>query len=355
MLKKLVQVLKMLMLFKGGKSCEYINCIILQLHLLDYNKNINSPTWQMFKNQFSVFNEESGEVSFSVLARTVLGHSMKSEVEHMSARYRQINRVREIDDAIMADGGAVFKSDNNWRKKYTKESDMVITVGEFMKSRIRDIAGGGATMYDGTTDGYQSKANAGSHQLPLAKQSAFWTNNLDQHWGTHVNFIKQWTNSCFGAEVVRVWPEMDQHMVLGDDHPDAPAEEEAGEESGEEGDEDNTPQHPDECSVPGEQDEANIRFYPRGTEGVAHEAPPGCFDEEEEEGDENSDASEVPQQDQEVEEIDDPRANQSWEQQGRVHSGLILPEGARRKRARTVNEGPMGFMVEPRGKDMVEE
>jgi hypothetical protein len=43
--------------------------ILLNMLVLDYQKRINTPAWQMFVNNFSLFNEESGEMSFSALAR----------------------------------------------------------------------------------------------------------------------------------------------------------------------------------------------------------------------------------------------------------------------------------------------
>ena len=342
-IKKLLPVLKMLMLFKEGKSCEYIQGIMFQLHLLDYHKTINSPTWQMFKNQASVFNEESGEVSFSILARTVLGHSNKADIDHMNDRYKQINSVREIDDALVTEGGAVFKSDRNWRKEYTKDSEQVTTVAEFMKSRIRDIASGNARMYDGSKESYKSKVKAADHQVPFSKQKRFWLNGVKGYWDKYIERMTGWTDSSWGAQLVDIWPEMSQDDMIPTP-PISPPYNYYAEEDGD-------VVHPDFApdGTPGEQHGDDIRYYPRGTDGVTHEAPPGYWGTDVDDSGVESEGSMQDQSDEEpveeaVEEVRDPRLDESWKQQGNVHSGLII--SGRRKRSRKSAVGPDAFLVQ---------
>jgi hypothetical protein len=110
--------------------------------------------------------------------------------------------------------------------------------------------------------------------------------------------------------------------------------------------------HPDFApdGTPGEQHGDDIRYYPRGTDGVTHEAPPGYWgtdvDEDsgvESEGSMQDQADEEPVEEA-VEEVRDPRLDESWKQQGNVHSGLII--SGRRKRSRKSAVGPDAFLVQ---------
>ena len=46
--------------------------------------------WDVFKNNASVFNEESGEVVFSVLARDIASSGVRSDCEAVSRKFRII-------------------------------------------------------------------------------------------------------------------------------------------------------------------------------------------------------------------------------------------------------------------------
>ena len=358
-LKKLVPMLKLLILLRGGKdSTEYIRCILVQLQLLKYHQQHDDALWTMFCNQFSVFNEESGEISFSILARTVLGHSNKSDLEHMNTMYRQINRVRQIDDSFQNDGGATFKSDKNWHKKFTSDSEMVTTIGQFVKARVREIAIGRFTQYDGKTTGYTNIEKAREHQIPFAKTTRFWKDSIEQQFDHEMSKVKEWEGSNVGSKVVSVWPEIlpgvmndapapgpvnlnsvdeiavaendDQSIISYGSKPDSDPDEESSVESFEElvraplSEDEREPGSVDHRRAVRESSPEQLE------ENEPFEAEQDPVEEKEQEPVEEEDASD-----------EDPHKTQKWQNWSSKLKTLIIREGRSRKRSRTGQE----FMV----------
>ena len=350
-LRKLLPVLKLLMLLKeGADSTEYIRCIIMQLNLLKYDQCQDNVKWKMFVNQFSVFNEEAGEISFSILARTVSGHSNKTDLEHMNTMYQQINRVRQIDDDFEAEGGAIFKSGKHWHKKYNEDSEMVVTIGQFVKARVREIVTGRFTQYDGDKAGYTNKEAAQAHQIPFDKTSTFWRADIGADWDAHSEKVKQWVHSNFGSQVVSVWPEVQPQAVV--DMPAFHADSRLDERM-----------HrrrryvPSPCSpVSGMEDASPELGSFESEEEFSFCSADREFDSDEERGWRSDDPRrELPddvlsdedqaggkEEVEEEEEEPDPRQTQSWKNWGSVDPALIVPGGRARKRTKPSSE----FMVE---------
>jgi len=60
---------------------NYIYAMLLQTLFLCYQHAHNLPAWRMLVSDFSVFNEESCEMSLAVLARATIGHTTRHKVE----------------------------------------------------------------------------------------------------------------------------------------------------------------------------------------------------------------------------------------------------------------------------------
>ena len=164
-LKKQYAVIKALMALADGNSNGYVMSSILNLLVVFYQKNKNLPTWQMMEKYSAMYNEESGEISFGTLARTILGHTNKTEVKHLSNYYVSINKLREIDDEMMEDNGKKFKQDKNWRKEYKEDDPMVVETTAFLKARIRELKSNKFTVYSGKSAGFKNKVAAAKHQV----------------------------------------------------------------------------------------------------------------------------------------------------------------------------------------------
>ena len=55
------------------------------------------------KENMHMYNEELGEISFSVLARCVLGDNHKSDLQHMRSLYKLLPVYRDTKDQLLAD------------------------------------------------------------------------------------------------------------------------------------------------------------------------------------------------------------------------------------------------------------
>ena len=72
-------LLKLFMLIGGAKCNEYIKALSASLMLWSHCEQRDHPCWQLFKHNASAFNEESGEISLSVLARDISRGGVRSD------------------------------------------------------------------------------------------------------------------------------------------------------------------------------------------------------------------------------------------------------------------------------------
>lgn len=93
-----VHITRLLKLFFCLGSPIYEEACLAQLLILSHLRRYNHPVWQMFQHNLSAFNEECGELSFSVLSRSTQGDSLRSDIEHMNDTYRLIHLYRSVAD-----------------------------------------------------------------------------------------------------------------------------------------------------------------------------------------------------------------------------------------------------------------
>ena len=99
-----VRLLNVFMLFDTKGSREYQRSIACHLRMLNHWSRSNHPLWDVFKKNPCAFNEEVGEVSFSVLSRHVSHHSDRSNVTAVSAKYRLSRAIMQVTDDFKEDG-----------------------------------------------------------------------------------------------------------------------------------------------------------------------------------------------------------------------------------------------------------
>lgn len=107
MLTCTVRLLKVFYLMKGFHTSSgsqiYRRAIIQQMVIFLYLQKHNLPAWHMFKHNLAVYNEESGEISFSMLSRCVLGDTLKFDFEHLNKMYRMMNVYLQCRGAVAED------------------------------------------------------------------------------------------------------------------------------------------------------------------------------------------------------------------------------------------------------------
>ena len=106
-----------------GKFHNYPKVILMNLLILDYWRTQDHVVWKMMKSNFGILNEESGEQTFSLLGRSVLGDTVLSQFDHMNKVYSLLPITRSIKGEIMQDQHS--SSSISWRHTIHDDSDEV--------------------------------------------------------------------------------------------------------------------------------------------------------------------------------------------------------------------------------------
>jgi hypothetical protein len=202
-------MLQLLIILAETKSNGYIRSVIMQILIILHQKNHNLPTWKILDKSLSLFNEEAGEMSFSVLSRCVLGDTIKHKLDYMNNMYSSIHFMQEVDLEMREDNGKKFTQDHNFRHSFSEDSPEVSATKEFILSRIRLAIHGDLRQYDGTQKGYTSAVSSANHQTVFIRKVPLWDLNVGEMLDKHIAKTKDiFINTNFGQRHVFYWPEM---------------------------------------------------------------------------------------------------------------------------------------------------
>jgi hypothetical protein len=218
-------VVRVLMLLipdnKGYRS--YIRSNIMQMLILAYQEQENTVAWRMLIDDASTFNEEIGEMSFSVLSRCVIGDTNTNSHKHLSDMYALIPAFYALSNDIRNDvnkhGPKV-----SWRRFVKPGGEEVKAVEAFLKTRIRQASHNRLMVYDGSSAAYKSAANAGSRMQHPPDRAPLWRNDIRATLETDIKASKRLFVTHFMHLFTEVWPEMKAEVQGGEIIPgDLPA------------------------------------------------------------------------------------------------------------------------------------
>jgi hypothetical protein len=165
----------------------------------------------------AMFNEELGELTFSILARSVLSDHTKDDFEHMDRLFRLLRVYRDVKGDVVSDTTGASNS-LNWRHKINKEGEEVVTTELFFKRIIRQMVSGTYTSYDGTPKCYTNAATAATLKVRPASPAVYMSKDaLDAYVLNVLASIKVDMNTNFLFPYKHIWPECINH---DDDHDD---------------------------------------------------------------------------------------------------------------------------------------
>ena len=214
--KHLALLLRINLMFKQKNA--YCRSMFMHMLLLLYQNKHKLPAWQMYEKSASVFNEEVGEISLSVLSRVVLGDTLKSDFDHMSRLYLLQHHYRAVAKEIRIDEQRKERAPTG----YTMVAKRVVAqtkVTEFMLATIAAIEANTYRIYSGTTKktnpAYQPKSNESAGAREERKNCmSFWlahSSNARQV-GTSLLKLEQDAKNKYcqtwGLKIKDVWPEM---------------------------------------------------------------------------------------------------------------------------------------------------
>lgn len=82
---------RLLKVFLCFRSAAYEPALLFNMIILHYLRDKQHPVWKMFNNNLAAFNEEPGELSFSLLQRFTRKDTLRADFEHLDEKYKLIS------------------------------------------------------------------------------------------------------------------------------------------------------------------------------------------------------------------------------------------------------------------------
>ena len=136
-LSKLPGIIRLLMCLQKNTSDVYMNSLLSELLVKSNNLEEGLPTFDLFDNAFSLFNEEVGEMSFSVLARLMYSKSHEVNLEIVNKLFILVHEYAALDDELLFDGG--IQGMRNGYIKVDYEGTAALAIRAFMSTVIRQL------------------------------------------------------------------------------------------------------------------------------------------------------------------------------------------------------------------------
>ena len=214
-IKMLCRMIKLLCLLARGRHNGYVRACILQLLIVLHQKRHNLPAWQMLEASVSTFNEEAGEMSFSMLARAVLGDTLKSKHEHLSKLYSMIHVYLDCEKEFYLDRFSMERK-KNYRRNVADDEEVIDTVASYVNGILREITKGHFLVYDGKKASFDSKLVAARHLKEIRSRVPLWVDDIRKTLLAHLSRAEELFISDWGSDrYFTIWPEIAHKEIEG--------------------------------------------------------------------------------------------------------------------------------------------
>ena len=193
----------------------YSRSIMMQLLNLMHQRDNKLPMWQMFSKSTAVYNEEIGEISFSILSRVVLGDTTKCSFKHMNILYGLIHTYRANNEDMTREQSRTARK--HMRFDISKKHDSLDAVKSFILHMIREVKADTYRVYSGkahkANPAYLDASAASSRKTERKEVMTFWerstTITLNKQLYTMMKQAKAtYFGTWAGTNCVEQWPEM---------------------------------------------------------------------------------------------------------------------------------------------------
>jgi hypothetical protein len=131
---------RLLKVFLCLRSAVYEPALLLNMAILEYLKDKEHPVWTMFNNNLGAFNEEAGELSFSLLQRFTRKDTLKADFKHLDEKYKLISLFYECSKDFKAElSSDGFSADYLHAMEIKPDSDDVKAVGAHFNKILEDM------------------------------------------------------------------------------------------------------------------------------------------------------------------------------------------------------------------------
>ena len=152
------EMLRVIQVPGRGNAHNYPKMMLSNLLIIDHWRTTNYVGLQMMKDNMQIVNEEIGETTFSMLGRVVLGHTIKSDFEHMCKMYSLLPLYRDVVNEFELEDQ---KPDSiNWHHEIKVGDECIAGSALCLRGVIRDIVNGQYQSYNGEPQCYKSQRSA---------------------------------------------------------------------------------------------------------------------------------------------------------------------------------------------------
>ena len=154
----------------------------------------------MFENNAYIANEECGEISFSVLARSSVSSSAKSKFDTVNRHYMDL-RTYMTSSQDHRLGKHLSEFHGSGREQIKDDDPALAATSEHIRMVIRSLKAGTHTEYNGEKEGFKNAGKAKANQMPLHHSNKVWLEqDIDEA-------MENMESKLFGKFLVRSYQE----------------------------------------------------------------------------------------------------------------------------------------------------
>jgi hypothetical protein len=220
-------LLKLFMLIGTPNCSDYIRALSASIMLWSHYEQCQHPCWQLFQHNASAFNEESGEVSLSILARDISRGGVRSDCKKVSQTFKLVKAKAEVAEDIGIDiAGDDFGSEENGRCIKTDSPEVKATAA-YLRTVIRHISSESYRHYDKECGRLASGARTARPTVSMQPFAACFR-SVGPAVDSAVEKLRTSTVAFWTAAHADIWPGAVPAIDFGSDQSDVEADEAGG-------------------------------------------------------------------------------------------------------------------------------
>ena len=202
-----------------GTPHFYPRVQMTHLCVLAYWENIGHVAYDMMENNMACVSEDLGELSFSMLARCVLGDHVKSDIVHMDKLYKLLPVYRDLKQEI---GDDTKNPDSmGWHHTIQPDAVEVSAVAFFFDRMIGEVFSNTFRSYSGVSAGYKSRNAAAEYMTEDFTEPVYIDNYDDLKIHDILRSIPPALQGYFLQEHQHTWPSREGAPAIAEDDEDS--------------------------------------------------------------------------------------------------------------------------------------
>jgi hypothetical protein len=196
-------------------SYTYTRAMIKNFQILMFHAKTKTEVHKMFNANIGMLSEESGENSFSLLSRSVLGDNHKSDFDHMNKLFALLPVYRNICTDLSVDIHRPLAARGCFGN-ISPEVRAVKTLVAHFKLIIHKASHNHVTHYDGHKKTYSNATNAQKGQKIPSKVDLLFKVNIAARVQKHVATCKKDLDTFWLTRYKEQWPEAKLQQYVND-------------------------------------------------------------------------------------------------------------------------------------------